>query len=244
MVRVSPQLELEEALRRALLAVEDERARYLDVRAQLHAVVGVLGRRLGELAPAAEAALEQELAEHTDRHRAAYREADMFGAGRLQVGDAVDKYQISNDDGPPCLELLPICHGRCCQFDMPLSTQDLDEGVIQWDRAQPYLIRHEADGFCTHFDRGSRGCGAYHHRPGPCRTFDCRKDPRIWIDFEARHLAPPGVPDPEAWQTNFNLLDRVERREAGLAAERAALAAHVPTAPTAAPYGDELVRSG
>jgi hypothetical protein len=30
----------------------------------------------------------------------------------------------------------------------------------------------------------------YEHRPAICRTYDCRKDPRIWIDFEKRIPAP------------------------------------------------------
>ena len=74
-----------------------------------------------------------------------------------------------------------------------LSTQDLDEGLIQWDHGQPYLIRHDADGFCTHQDRATGQCGCYQVRPAPCRSYDCRKDARIWTDFDQRVLAPEGT---------------------------------------------------
>jgi hypothetical protein len=30
----------------------------------------------------------------------------------------------------------------------------------------------------------------YAQRPGACRAYDCRHDPRVWIDFEARIPAP------------------------------------------------------
>ena len=33
-------------------------------------------------------------------------------------------------------------------------------------------------------------CTAYDYRPSTCRTYDCREDRRVWIDFEARIPAP------------------------------------------------------
>jgi len=62
---------------------------------------------------------------------------------------------------------------------------------VRWDHGRPYLIRHDADGACTHLDRAlGTGCTVYAQRPATCRTYDCRTDPRIWRDFARRELAP------------------------------------------------------
>ena len=97
------------------------------------------------------------------------------------LGAAVDKYAVTSAD-IPCAENLPLCHAICCSLVVHLSQQDLDEGVVAWDAARPYWIAH-ADGRCAHF---TDGCTIYVHRPAPCRTFDCRKDTRIWRDYERR----------------------------------------------------------
>ena len=101
----------------------------------------------------------------------------------------VDKYQMQGSD-VDCAALMPICHARCCSLSFELTTQDLDEGVVMWEATSPYLIRHERDGYCSHLDRGSGGCGVYQNRPATCRGYDCRGDSRIWADFEKRILAP------------------------------------------------------
>lgn len=165
-----------------------------------------------------EARVEARAAEFVE----AFRQADAVSERRLQVGDAIDKYALGPLDGPPCEELMPICHARCCSFDFALSTQDLDEGVIAWDRDRPYLIRHGATGACVHRDDHG-GCGVYHHRPAPCRVYDCRNDRRVWVDYEARVLAPAGVEDPVEWSTTLNVLDRLTRRDGAMAAEVAAV---------------------
>lgn len=144
------------------------------------------------MAPSAELA-EAALEARTAALRPQIAAADALGPGRLHLGADVDKYQVSNEHGPPCLELLPICKARCCSMVFGLSSQDLDEGVIKWDHGQPYLIRHEADGFCTHQDRTTGACGCYQQRPAPCRSYDCRNDPRVWTDFDQRILAPAGT---------------------------------------------------
>jgi Fe-S-cluster containining protein len=53
---------------------------------------------------------------------------------------------------------------------------------------RPYLIRHEADGYCVHNDRSTGGCGVYADRPTPCRAYSCAGDERIWTDFDAMQL--------------------------------------------------------
>jgi len=114
------------------------------------------------------------------------------GKPTVRLRQLVDKYQIP-DAGIDCEARLPLCHGRCCAFTFELTTQDLDEGGIRWELDEPYVIRHEADNYCTHLDRPSLGCTIYEKRPATCRSFDCRGDARVWLDFEARIPAP--MPD-------------------------------------------------
>jgi Fe-S-cluster containining protein len=83
-----------------------------------------------------------------------------------------------------CAERMPYCHAICCSMLFPLTRAEIEAGLIKWDLGQPYLIRHEDDGYCTHCDPDTRACGVYDVRPKPCRNFTCKDDPRIWIDFE------------------------------------------------------------
>ncbi len=107
----------------------------------------------------------------------------------VTVAPAVDKYAMTDLPEIDCEARIPLCHGRCCMLTFPLSFQDLDEGVVKWEYKRPYLIRHRADGYCTHSNE-QRGCGVYAHRPAICRSYDCRNDKRIWTDFDARIPAP------------------------------------------------------
>lgn len=101
-----------------------------------------------------------------------------------------DKYTTPSSD-IDCMALMPLCGGRCCSLRFELSRQDVEEGKVKFDVDDPYLIRQEADGLCTHFDRArGGGCTVYEHRPAPCRLYDCRQDKRIWKDFEAKIPQP------------------------------------------------------
>jgi Fe-S-cluster containining protein len=110
----------------------------------------------------------------------------------VQITEPGDKYELKDWPQIDCQSLMSLCEGRCCKLPFPLSFQDLDERIIQWDYATPYLIRRRPDGYCVHFDRESRVCLVYESRPSPCRAYDCRTDKRIWTDFEKRILAPDG----------------------------------------------------
>jgi Fe-S-cluster containining protein len=97
-----------------------------------------------------------------------------------------------------CASLLHLCKGRCCAMDVSLSERDLADRTLTWDPHQPYLLRKDpVHGYCAH--HGPDGaCTIYDERPGTCRAYDCRQDPRVWIDFEQRlpapmpfHLVPP-----------------------------------------------------
>jgi Fe-S-cluster containining protein len=113
-------------------------------------------------------------------------------ARTVKLNVFVDKYTVKNTD-VDCVALFSICRARCCSFTHALSLQDVKEGIVKWDLENPYVIRHDADGYCTHQSRKTGGCTIHPHRPGTCRDYDCREDHRIWIDYEKRIPAP--MPD-------------------------------------------------
>jgi len=108
----------------------------------------------------------------------------------VRVNEVEDKYALTALPDIDCPSLIPICKARCCKLWFALSFQDLDEGKIEWDYSQPYVIRKRADASCVHQDASSGHCTAYPHRPAACRVYDCRTDKRIWIDFDKRIPAP------------------------------------------------------
>lgn len=174
--------ELERAVRRQALALESLRDDVIQLTAHLSTLTAELDRRIAGVEPAVEAALPGKLDE--------LRARDEGSPGtRVLLGDDEDKYATA-PEGPDCAALLPICRARCCRLHFALSTQDLDEGVVRWDYGRPYSIRQRIDdGYCVHNHPVEHGCTVYARRPGPCRRFDCRDDPRIWADFSARVLA-------------------------------------------------------
>jgi hypothetical protein len=97
-----------------------------------------------------------------------------------------DKYAMA---GPEidCAARIPLCGARCCSFDVTLSAQDVVEG-LPFDLLQPYALPRDNGRCVCMADDG--GCTIYERRPGACRAYDCRHDPRVWIDFEARIPAP------------------------------------------------------
>ena len=108
----------------------------------------------------------------------------------LEFGKPVDKHAVASPPDLDCAALFPICRARCCMLTFALGPQDLDEGRVAWSYGQPYRIAPGADHRCVHQDRATGGCTVYEHRPAVCRSYDCRKDPRIWEDFERRIPAP------------------------------------------------------
>jgi Fe-S-cluster containining protein len=110
------------------------------------------------------------------------------------VSQYPDKYKLEQLPQIDCEARLHLCKAKCCTLTFPLSVQDLDERVVRWDYAKPYQIGRRPDGYCVHNKAGTCLCEVYEHRPGVCRTYDCRQDKRIWADFEARIPAPPPEP--------------------------------------------------
>jgi Fe-S-cluster containining protein len=101
-----------------------------------------------------------------------------------------DKYTYTEEVKIDCASRLHLCRAACCRLDLALSKQDIEEGILKWDLGDPYMIAKDADGYCRHLDRGSYQCTVRQHRPIPCRGYDCRKDERIWLDFEKEMINP------------------------------------------------------
>lgn len=134
---------------------------------------------------------------------------------------------------------MPPCGARCCTLSFALSTEDLDEGVSRWDYGQPYLIRqHATDGYCVHNDPDSHGCTVHPHRPRVCRSYDCRKDKRIWIDYEQQIPAPAphGKYEDRGHGSTFDLIERAKDRAQAIARESLAISqSYAETAPRKGP---------
>jgi Fe-S-cluster containining protein len=89
-----------------------------------------------------------------------------------------------------CAERVHLCKAACCRLQFALSKQDVEEGVVKWNFARPYLIARDATGYCTHMDPNELRCTIHTQRPVPCRGYDCRADTRIWANFEAMIVSP------------------------------------------------------
>lgn len=107
----------------------------------------------------------------------------------VELGPDDDKYAIT---GEPidCDARMHLCQARCCGLNVFLSRQDLEEGELSWDIDHPYRLTRNADGYCGHLGRDDGYCQRYEHRPATCRSYSCKTDRRVWIDFEARIPAP------------------------------------------------------
>jgi hypothetical protein len=97
-----------------------------------------------------------------------------------------DKYAFEGGVEIDCANRVHLCRAACCRLPFALSRQDVREGTIRWNLSQPYMNVREQDTYCCHMDRGDFRCTVHGSRPVPCRFFDCRKDKRIWLDFEKK----------------------------------------------------------
>lgn len=135
---------------------------------------------------------EQELNKH--KVEVAKRLVEKFrerGMGAVFQNPEHDKYAFAEKEVKiDCENRIPLCKAACCRLNFALSRQDIDEGIIKWDLGRPYMIAHDADNYCRHLDRTGCHCTVYANRPVPCRAYDCRKDKRIWADFENRIINP------------------------------------------------------
>jgi Fe-S-cluster containining protein len=108
---------------------------------------------------------------------------------RVRLNQVDDKRAVISPD-IDCAANLHLCHGRCCSFTVSLAPEDLREGKLAWELEDPYVLRRNArTGYCEHLD-GKGGCDVYEDRPAICRSYDCRQDRRVWLDYDARVPAP------------------------------------------------------
>lgn len=224
--------DFERALRFLNLSDLELRDTVLRLAAQVVALTDELVRRIDNVEPepaepntparAVTTTVENAVVEALPQTLAKIRAAEVRDTGRVWIEiDQEDKYAVKGPD-IPCAELLPLCQARCCRMGFPLSSIDLDEGVIRWDYGQPYMIRQRAtDGFCVHNDPDTHGCTVHAQRPLVCRKYDCREDVRVWIDYEQRIPAPLDVPD--RGQKSFDLMERVRKRHEAMILENNSL---------------------
>jgi Fe-S-cluster containining protein len=211
--------ELERALRRIHAAVDSLRDDLLVLGAQ----VADLTSHLHDRDAIDVAVLDRTSADTVAQIRA----ADSQWAMGVELGEPfVDKYEVESPP-VPCAELMPICKARCCQLSFPLSTQDLDGGVVKFDYSRPYRIRKRPDGHCTHQHPDTGGCTIYDERPAPCRGYDCRDDERIWLDYDKRILSETGIAGARARpeMTRDEALDKGHERQVARGLEVSAIRA-------------------
>jgi Fe-S-cluster containining protein len=124
----------------------------------------------------------------------AQRIAEQFQQEQIGVcmyDEGTDKYNLEERECiADCESRWPICRAICCQLEFPLSPQDVAEGIVRWKLGQPYMNRKGESGHCVHLDLETCRCTVYEHRPAICRSYDCRHDERIWLDFENRVINP------------------------------------------------------
>ena len=118
----------------------------------------------------------------------------------------VGKYEWEGGVEIDCENRVHLCRAACCRLTVGLSTEDVKEGLLRWETHMPYALAHARDGYCVHMEPGTCRCTVYEHRPIPCRAYDCRKDERIWVDFEKR-IPNPNVEDPD-WPNEYVLARR------------------------------------
>lgn len=131
------------------------------------------------------------------------------GNGAVFQDPEYDKYDFPHGAQIDCAERVHLCKASCCRLPFALSKQDVCEGIVHWDFGQPYLIEHNAAGYCTHMAQGTCVCTIYVQRPVPCRGYDCRHDQRIWLDF-AQMLPNPAIAQPD-WPAS--LVEQAENQE-------------------------------
>jgi hypothetical protein len=112
------------------------------------------------------------------------------GVGVLLQEPEYDKYSFTGGVTIDCENRVQLCKAACCRLPFALSKQDIHEGLVHWDLGQPYMIAQDQKGYCTHLDGACHRCTIHEQRPVPCRGYDCRKDSRIWRDFENRIINP------------------------------------------------------
>lgn len=109
---------------------------------------------------------------------------------QVMLSKAEDKYSGEGEVIIDCVSRLHLCRAACCTFRFYLGPQDLDEGIVKWDYGNPYWVRQRDNKYCYHSNPDSLLCQIHENRPYVCRVYDCRKDKRVWTDFEQGIINP------------------------------------------------------
>ena len=118
-------------------------------------------------------------------------------APTVLLASVPDKYTVVSPD-IPCAELIPLCGARCCGLAVTLSEQDVRERVLPFVLEKPYMLPRDPETKRCACMEADGKCAVYDHRPATCRLYDCRKDRRVWLDYEKRIPAPmPEKLDPD-----------------------------------------------
>jgi Fe-S-cluster containining protein len=175
--------EIAAGLRYSHFRADANTGKLLEVASFLYAAIDVLSKNgllnLEELDEHKKHAAAQQVKQFSDR-----------GMGVVYQKPEYNKYTFEGETEIDCENRIHLCHAACCKLRFALSKQDVEEGIVRWDFSAPYLIASGPDGYCQHLDRDETRCTIHSHRPVPCRAFDCRRDTRIWQDFESKTINP------------------------------------------------------
>lgn len=97
-----------------------------------------------------------------------------------------DESDDEADADVDCGRYLNSCRARCCTLMFALTKDEVELGMVQYNRQRPYFIARDADGLCPHLDRQNLRCEVWENRPLRCRRYDCCDNRDIW---------PEGRPD-------------------------------------------------
>ena len=181
--------EIAEGLRYLHFRADANTNKLMDVASSLHAAIDLLKKKglldVAELDELKKEATNNLVAEFSER-----------GMGVIYQESEQDKYTFEGGAKIDCENRISQCKASCCKLPFALSRQDVEEGVVRWNFSNPYVIAHKPDGYCQHLDQEKKCCSVYGQRPVPCRSYDCSKDKRIWLDFE-NYVVNPLVNDPD-----------------------------------------------
>ncbi len=130
--------------------------------------------------------LDQHKKEVKERLNRSFKDAEIGVRVRRQE---VDKYTIASEVKIDCENRIHLCRGSCCSFEYPLTMQDIKEG-IRWSLGRPFMNAHGTNGYCVHWQPDTTRCSIYEQRPAVCREYDCRRDSRVWLDFDKMIINP------------------------------------------------------
>jgi Fe-S-cluster containining protein len=105
---------------------------------------------------------------------------------RAGLGIVVAQGQSTLPSEEDCEKRKHLCQQACCRiFDVHLNADEIESGRFDWNPKSPYSL-HKNHAGCIYLTGGQ--CAIYHHRPATCYTYSCKKDSRIWLDYEKRKI--------------------------------------------------------